>query len=71
MPILPNFISKLYSCRVSLANIVHRVAMASNWPLSGVYSIMRVKSAQAGEGGGCMPMFELGLFNYLVDRFFK
>ncbi len=46
--------------------------MASNWPLSGVYSIMMVKSAQAGEGGGggCMPMFELGLFN-LVDRFFK
>jgi hypothetical protein len=25
------------------------------WPLSGVLSIMRVKSAQAGGGGGCMP----------------
>ncbi len=25
------------------------------WPLSGVHSIMRVKSAQAGEGGGACP----------------
>jgi hypothetical protein len=25
------------------------------WPLSGVDSIMRVKLAQAGEGGGCTP----------------
>jgi hypothetical protein len=25
------------------------------WPLSGVHSIMRVKSAQAGEGSGCKP----------------
>jgi hypothetical protein len=28
---------------------------AWQWSLSGVHSIMRVKSAQHGEGGGCMP----------------
>ncbi len=26
-----------------------------HWPLSGVHSMMRVKSAQAGEGGGARP----------------
>jgi hypothetical protein len=37
---------------ISLLHRVHRVAMAI---LSGEHSIMSVKSAQAGEGGGCSP----------------
>ncbi len=31
---------------------VHRVPTEWQWPLSGVHSIMMVKSAQPGEGGG-------------------
>ena len=33
----------------------HRAQTESQWPLSGVHSIMMVKSAQPGEGGGCTP----------------
>jgi hypothetical protein len=37
------------------------------WPLSGVHSIMRVKSAQAGEGGRCTPTpFTISTITYKV-----
>jgi hypothetical protein len=31
------------------------------WPLSDVHSIMMVKSAQSGEGGGRLPPFTLSI----------
>jgi hypothetical protein len=35
---------------------MHGVALLTEYTLlSGVHSIMRVKLAQAGEGGGCTP----------------
>ncbi len=34
---------------------LHRVHTERQWPLSGVHSIMRVKSAQPGGGGGWKP----------------
>ncbi len=52
----------------------HRLAMATakqapewQWPLSGVYSVMRIKSAQAGEGGSArLPRFTISTITYKV-----
>jgi hypothetical protein len=40
----------------------HRVHTEWQLPLSGVHSILMEKLAQAGEGGGCMPMHPLLLY---------
>ncbi len=40
------------------------------WPLSGVQSIMRVKSAQAGEGGGnTLTPFPISTITYKIIVF--
>jgi hypothetical protein len=47
----------------------HRVHTERSWSLSGVHSIMMVKSAQAGEGGGCTARpspFTLSTITYKV-----
>ncbi len=47
----PFFIPMFLEWPVNVDHRVHRVATA----VSGVHSVMRVKSVLAGEGGGCTP----------------
>jgi len=53
------FADFFYPCRLSGSRRSN--ALDSQWPLSGVHSIMMEKSAQPGVDGGCTPT----LFHYI------
>ncbi len=43
---------------------IHRVSTEWRWPLSGVHSIMMVKSSQPGEGGRCTPSLFHSIYHH-------
>jgi hypothetical protein len=49
--VIADFLARLLDYSV-LYGCSHRVHPEWQWPLSGIHSIMMIKSAQSGEGGG-------------------
>ncbi len=54
-PLRGGGVSTLCTVSVCVHGACHSVHSEWQWPLSGVYSIMMVKSAQPGEGGDARP----------------